>query len=158
MRGFTILTLLCLMSMSNTTEIKSGDYPDPLCDYPSSCQNCVEQIENIIVYCVDHIMPTPECVGAIIYASQYCHQCLCEIIEAEMSPDLAPSLCPACPDLDICPSTESKTSLLSLIGKYLANWSTLRNPGCVLVMMSGLIFINSAWKPKVFDVHILNIV
>ena len=110
MRGFTILTLLCLMSMSNTTEIKSGDYPDPLCDYPSSCQNCVKQIENvsfnkiiplaqsaqliwiplnpviagfpvlndnvtcnnvqIIVYCVDHIMPTPECVGAIIYASQ----------------------------------------------------------------------------------------
>ena len=76
------------MSLSNTSVTKSADDPDPLCDYPSSCQNCVEQIENvslkqstiesyvhkmyvqIIVYCVDHIMPTPECVGAIIYASQ----------------------------------------------------------------------------------------
>ena len=59
-----------------------------------------------------------------VYLARYCHQCLCEIIAAEMSPDLAPSLCPACPDLDICPSTESKTSLLSLIGKFLGNWNT----------------------------------
>ena len=47
MRGYSIIILLCLMSLSNTSVTKSADDPDPLCDYPSSCKNCVEQIENV---------------------------------------------------------------------------------------------------------------
>ena len=38
---------------------------------------------------------------------RYCSACLCEIIASEMEPGLASSLCPVCPDLDVCQSNST---------------------------------------------------
>ena len=41
-----MITLLLFWSISDASIIKSEEDPDR-CDYPSSCQNCVQQIENV---------------------------------------------------------------------------------------------------------------
>merc|ERR1712133_234821 len=67
------------------------------CDYP---EECTQDIENIIVYCIDSL--DPRCLGAIIYAHQHCSACLCRIVANEIDPELIMYLCPLCPKLSEC--------------------------------------------------------
>jgi len=99
--GAVIVVTVAQTAAENSTSDKDNTEVIDKCEYPAACDNCAQQVENVIVYCIDQI-PSAECVGALIYASKYCSACLCEIIASEMEPGLASSLCPVCPDLDVC--------------------------------------------------------
>eukprot|EP00090_Calanus_glacialis_P015180 TRINITY_DN24034_c0_g1_i1.p1 TRINITY_DN24034_c0_g1~~TRINITY_DN24034_c0_g1_i1.p1 ORF type:complete len:141 (-),score=29.93 TRINITY_DN24034_c0_g1_i1:42-464(-) len=75
--------------------------------YPEKCNECARDVENVIDFCFPSILSLvdPECVGALAYASRSCRQCLCEVVAAQLSPELSVKLCPYCPELEVCPNT-----------------------------------------------------
>merc|ERR1711951_23904 len=88
----------------NTSRQNNATKDEDRCDTPEVCSQCAYQIGNIIEYCLTagFLDIPPECIGAIIYGIGYCSECLCEVITADMDPNLAQDLCPICPNLDVC--------------------------------------------------------
>merc|ERR1711971_258461 len=82
--------------LSPEQDVKCGEK----CEYPPSCENCFQDIANVISMCFDH--PEVECGGSILYALRDCPPCLCDILADQINPDLVHYLCPLCPNLDQC--------------------------------------------------------
>eukprot|EP00092_Neocalanus_flemingeri_P021478 GFUD01023291.1.p1 GENE.GFUD01023291.1~~GFUD01023291.1.p1 ORF type:complete len:141 (+),score=24.31 GFUD01023291.1:63-485(+) len=74
---------------------------------PASCNECAKDVECVLEYCFPSIiwnLTVPECSGCLAYAARSCGKCLCEVIEAQLSPELSVQLCPYCPELEVCPA------------------------------------------------------
>merc|ERR1711951_164197 len=101
---FNVVVLALMVSKSyGAEEYTKPEYSDISSSgpyiLPESCSQCSKDVENILRYCNKL---APECIGALVYASQHCSQCVCEVVTAGMEDDISVALCPVCPELDVC--------------------------------------------------------
>merc|ERR1719153_755096 len=92
------------VSSSPTSPAPSGARFALLARYilPPNCEQCADDVENVIHFCFPYVLVDPECMGALTYAARSCRLCLCDVLDQELPPDLDEQICPFCPELAVC--------------------------------------------------------